>query len=170
MIAARVWCQPQHRHHPRRPVRVRRLMGDVDDYLAGLPDDLSAPNWSGPPTSSRHTCRESSAHQLSMPCYTYRGVPVAGSFAPQTLPLSVQWCRSSWNSPPVSGYSHSSGGASVLRVVSGPFRRPPVCSISRMRLIDDRSAGLNRDHSSPTGTRIRVDAERAGPNAFNEAL
>lgn len=117
-------------------------MGDVDDYLAGLPDGAERAELKRLHTLiSAHVLEVGQRTSYSMPCYTYRGVPLAGVILRRK---HIAWYPFSGAVLPeladaVSGWSYSSG---VLRfTASDPLPEPLVHRLLdvRMRLIDDRS-------------------------------
>ncbi len=117
-------------------------MGDVDDYLAGLPDGAERAE-----LERLHTLINAQVPGLgqrtsySMPCYTYRGVPVAGVILRRK---HIAWYPFSGAVLPeladeVSGWSHSSGALRFTASDPLPDRLVHRLLDVRMRLIDDRS-------------------------------
>jgi uncharacterized protein YdhG (YjbR/CyaY superfamily) len=116
-------------------------MGDVDDYLAALPDSAER-------TELQRLHRFITGHvagirqgtSYSMPCYTYRGIPVAAVILRRK---HIAWYPYSGAvlselSGELSGYSHSPG---TLRfTASDPLADGLVRRLLdiRMRLIDER--------------------------------
>jgi uncharacterized protein YdhG (YjbR/CyaY superfamily) len=116
-------------------------MGDVDDYLASLPAGVERSELQRlDRVISGHVPAVGQATSYSMPCYTYRGVPVAAVILRRR---HIAWYPFSGAVLPevadeVSGYSHSAG---TLRfVASTPLSARLVRRLLdiRMRLIDER--------------------------------
>jgi uncharacterized protein YdhG (YjbR/CyaY superfamily) len=116
-------------------------MGDVDEYLAGLPP--------GPARSElerlhrligEHVLGLGQSISYAMPCYTYRGLPVAAVILRRN---HIAWYPYSGTvlselGDDVAAYSHSSGALRFSVADPLPDRLVRRLLNVRMRLIDER--------------------------------
>lgn len=116
-------------------------MGAVDDYLAGLPEGAGRSELERlHRIIDAHVPGVGQATSYSMPCYTYRSVPVAAVILRRK---HIAWYPYSGSVLPevareIAGYSHSPG---TLRFTAAqPLPKGLVRRLLdiRMRLIDDR--------------------------------
>lgn len=116
-------------------------MGDVDDYHAGLPD--------GAERSELHRLHLlisravpglGQSTRYSMPCYTYRGVPLAAVIMRRR---HIAWYPYSGAvlsevAERISGFSHSAGALRFTAAQPLPDDLVADLLAIRMRLIDER--------------------------------
>lgn len=116
-------------------------MGDVDAYLAALPDgpDRAALDRLHALITS-HVPGVGQTTSYAMPCYTYRGTPVAAVILRRK---HIAWYPYSGAVIPeiadeLSGYSHSPGTLRFTASTSPSARLVHLLLDGRMRLIDQR--------------------------------
>ena len=115
-------------------------MGDVDDYLAGLPDGAERAELErlhGLITG--HLAGVGQATSYSMPCYTYRGLPIAAIILRRK---HIAWYPYSGSvlveiAEQLSGYSHSAGTLRFTAATPLPDRLVQRLLDVRMWLIDE---------------------------------
>lgn len=116
-------------------------MGDVDDYLAELPDGAERAELQRlHRLINGHVPGVGQATSYSMPCYSYRGVPLAAVILRRK---HIAWYPFSGYvlselAAEVSGYSHSPGTLRFSASTPLPDRLVQRLLDIRMRLIDER--------------------------------
>lgn len=116
-------------------------MGDVDDYLAGLPDGAERAELErlhGLITG--HVPGIDQTTSYSMPCYTYRGVPVAAIILRRK---HIAWYPFSGSvlveiAEQLSGYSQSAGTLRFTATTPLPDGLVRQLLDIRIRLVDER--------------------------------
>lgn len=116
-------------------------MGEVDDYIAGLPDGSERTELARLHSLiSAHIPGVGQRTSYAMPCYTYRDLPVAAVILRRK---HIAWYPFSGAvltelADEVAGYSHSSGTLRFSVSTPLPDRLVRRLLDERMRLIDER--------------------------------